>query len=192
MNRTLSPIAATLIMAAAAAALVAAAAHLPPAWIGRTTAVNLALLVGLAAYAALLTRLGGRGMGSLFGPIFILTSLLSVGGTPGGFAVPAAAALAWVRSGICFPGPIARRIPAEVVCGPAALLLIALILPPGPLGWVLGTWMFGLIQALYFGLFDIAEAARPGPMTAPGSPHHRAEVLLKEKKLERAFKELGL
>ena len=179
-------------MAAAAAALVAAAAHLSPAWIGRAAGVNLALLIALAAYAALLARLGGRCMGSLCGPILILASVLAVCGSPAGFAAPAAASLAWVRSGICFPGPIARRVLAEVACGPAALLLIFQLQPPGPLGWALGTWMFGLIQALYFVLVDTESAARPGPMTAPGNPNHRADVLLKEKKLERAFEELGL
>jgi hypothetical protein len=179
-------------MAAAAAALVAAAAHLSPAWIGRATGVNLALLIALAAYSVLLARLGGRGMGSLCGPIFILASVLAVCGSPAGFAVPAAASLAWVRSGICFPGPIARRAFAELICGPAALLLIFQLQPPGPFGWALGTWMFGLIQALYFVIGDVGSAARPEPEAAQRRPHDRAGALLMEKKLERAFEELGL
>ncbi len=192
MNRTLSPITATLIMAAATAVLVAAATNLPPGWIGRRSAASLALFIGLAAYSALLARWGGRSLGSLCGPFFILSSVLAVSGTLAGFAVPAAAALAWFRSGICFPGSIVRRVLAEAIAGPAALVLIALLHPPGPFGWVLGTWLFGLIQALYFVLVDIESAARPEPMAAQRSPHDRAGALLKEKKLERAFEELGL
>ena len=39
---------------------------------------------------------------------------------------------------------------AEALTCPAGLALVWLLQPPGPYGWALGIWMFGLIQALYF------------------------------------------
>jgi len=120
--------------------------------------------------------------------------VLAVAGSLAGFVIPAAAGLCWIRSGICFPGPIARRVVAETLTGGAGLLLCAVLQPPGLTGQVLGLWMFFLIQALYFVIIDTA----PGPRGegADRDPRQtvrsRVQALLREQKLERAFEELQL
>jgi hypothetical protein len=190
----MSPLVASVIFAAAAAALVAVATILPLRWIPRTSAANAAILLCLAAYAAFLARAAGRSLQALFAPLFMLSAVLVVAQSVSGFVVPAAAGLSWVRSGICFPGSMTRRLGAEAVACPAGLALVWLLQPPDPCGWALGTWMFGLIQALYFVIVD-TEATGLAETQAAGRHLHarrRAEALLREQRLARAFEQLGL
>jgi len=193
MNK-ISPITATLIFAAIAALLVAAVTSLPFVLISRATALNAALFVCLAAYAALLARWSGKGLRALFAPFLVLSAVLAVAGSVTGFVIPAAAGLSWIRSGICFPGPLGRRIFAEALAAASGLALVAVLRPTGLTGWALGLWMFFLIQALYF----VIIAAAPSPRCErPGQDrrqtvHSRVQALLREQKLERAFEELQL
>jgi hypothetical protein len=121
-------------------------------------------------------------------------AVLAVAGSLAGFVIPAAAGLCWIRSGICFPGPLVRRIFAEALTVAAGLALVGGLHPAGLTGWTLGLWMFFLIQALYFVIIDTA----PGPRgeSADRDPRQtvrsRVQALLREQKLERAFEELQL
>jgi hypothetical protein len=189
-----APVAISVIFAAAAALLVAALTLLPLRAVPRTSAINAAIFLCLAAYAAFLARSNGRSLRALFGPLFMLAAVLAVAGPVTGFVVPAAAGLSWIRSGICFPGSMPRRVCAEALTSAAGLALVWLLQPPGPCGWVLGMWMFGLIQALYFVVVDAEISGQPEPTGRERieKAHCRADLLLKEQKLERAFEELGL
>ena len=91
---------------------------------------------------------------------------------------------------IVHPGPSSLAADA---C-PAGLALVWLLQPPGPYGGALGMWMFGLIQALYFVAVDVKPTGQsePNARARIEKTHCRAEALLREKKLERAFEELGL
>ena len=194
MNKKISPVVATVMLAAAAALLLAAVASLPLRSIHRPAAANAAIFLCLAAYSVFLARSNGRSQRALFAPFFMLSAVLAVAGSVAGFAVPAAAGLSWVRSGICFPGSMARRLCAEAITCPAGLALAWLLQPPGPYGWALGIWMFGLIQALYFNIVDVErtcllEKKGQDKMT---QAHRRADALLREQRLARAFEELGL
>jgi hypothetical protein len=179
---------------AAAALLVAAALSLSPGFITRSTTMNAALLLCLAAYAALLARMSATPVRALAAPLLMLSAVLPVASSVGGFVVPAAAGLAWIRSGICFPGPAARRVVAEALTAGAGLALCAALRPSGAAGWALGLWMFFLIQALYFVVIDAAGFLRLEP---PGvgvgqALRRRARALLREQTLERAFAEMDL
>lgn len=194
MNQKISPVAASLIFAAASAALMAAVAILPLRSIHRPVAANAAIFLCLAAYSTFLARSSGRSLRALFAPFLMLSAVLAVAGSVTEFVVPAAAGLAWVRSGICFPGPTAGRVGAEALTGPAGLALVRLLQPPGACGWALEIWMFGILQALYFVIVDIGNA---GPLEKQvpdkiAQARRRAEALLKEQRLARAFEELGL
>jgi hypothetical protein len=183
-----------VIFAAAAAVLVAAVTILPLRAFPRTTALNAAIFLCLAAYSAFLARSSGRSLRALFAPLFMLAAVMAVAGSVTGFVVPAAAGLSWIRSGICFPGSMPRRVCAEAITSAAGLALVWLLQPPGPYGLPLGMWMFGLIQALYF---VVVAAERTGVPEKQGQDrmaktHPRADALLREQKLERAFEELGL
>ena len=192
--KKISPITATLIFAVLAALLVAAVTSPPLVLISRSSALNAAMFLCLAAYAALLCRLSGKGLRVLSAPLLILSAVLAVAGSVAGFVIPAAAGLCWIRSGICFPGPLVRRIFAEALTAAAGLALVTGLRPAGLTGWSLGLWMFFLIQALYFAIIDAAplshgERSGLGPRQTVRS---RVQALLREQKLERAFEELQL
>lgn len=194
MKSKITPAAASVIFAAAAALLFAAVMSLPLRMIYRPTALNTALFLGLAAYAGFLARLSEKNLRDLFAPFLIVSAVLVAAGSVTGFVIPAAAALSWVRSGICVPGSIPRRVFAETITCPAGLALAWVLQPPGLYGWTLSVWLFWLIQSLYF------LAVAPEPSRGPERPsrprsetaHRRTETLLREQKLERAFEELGL
>lgn len=194
MKSTSPPMAAALIFAAAAALLVAGALGLPLGLRPRPATLNAAMLLCLAAYAAMLARLSGKPLRAVSAPLLILAALLPVADSVGGFVVPAAAGLAWIRSGVCFPGPLGRRFAAEALTAGAGLFLCAALRPPGPAGWALALWMFFLVQALYFAFVDTA----PGSGTEPAGQEpraalrRRAQALLREQKLARAFEALQL
>ena len=194
MNRNFSPITASVIFAAAAGLLLAAVVSLPLRPIPRTTAANAAIFLCLAAYSVFLARSNGCRLQALFAPLFMLSAVLAAAGSIAAFVVPAAAGLSWLRSGICFPGSTARRLCVEALTCPAGLALVWLLQPPGPYGIALGIWMFGLIQALYFVAVEVEPTGLPekkghDKMT---QAHRRADALLREQKLARAFEELGL
>jgi hypothetical protein len=194
MNLKMSPVAASVIFAAAAAMLVATATILPLRPIPRTTALNAAIFLCLAAYSAFLARSSGRSLRALFAPLFMLAAVMAAAGSVTGFVVPAAAGLSWIRSGICFPGSLPRRVCAEAITCAAGLALVRLLQPPGPYGLPLGMWMFGLIQALYFVVIDVESGGQTEPPIREKieEAHCRADVLLREQKLERAFEKLSL
>ena len=160
MRHRISPLLVTVIFAAAAAALLAGAASLPLRSAHRPVAMNLSIFLCLAAYSAFLARVSGRNLRDLFAPLFLLAAVLAASGSVAGFALPASAGLSWLRSGICFPGPTARRVCAEALTCAGGLALTWLLLPQSPYGLALGMWMFGLVQALYFLALDVEHTGR--------------------------------
>jgi len=194
MNLKMSPVAASVIFAAATAVLMSIVTILPLRPILRTTALNAAIFLCLAAYSAFLARSNGRSLRALFAPLLMLAAVLAAAGSVTGFVVPAAAGLSWIRSGICFPGSLLRRVCAEAITCAAGLSLVRLLQPPGPYGLPLSIWMFGLIQALYVVVVDAESSGQTEPPIREKieEAHCRADVLLREQKLERAFEKLGL
>lgn len=183
----ISPITATATFGGAAALLSAGAISLPLHFVAWPARLNAMLFLCLAAYAALLARLSARPIRTFAAPILLLSAVLVSAASVTGFVIPAAAGLAWIRSGICFPGPVVRRAAAETFTLAAGLALCGVLRPSGTAGWALGLWMFFLIQALYFAFVDPAPARDPRQ-----SLRSRARALLREQKLERAFSELQL
>ncbi len=183
----ISPITATAIFGGLAALLSAGAISLPLHFVAWPARLNATLFLSLAAYAAWLARLSASPIRGLAAPLLLLSVVLVSAASVTGFVIPAAAGLAWIRSGICFPGPAARRAAAEILTLSAGLALTALLRLPGIAGWALGLWLFFLIQALYFAFVDLAPARDPRQ-----SLRSRAQALLREQKLERAFSELQL
>jgi hypothetical protein len=194
MNLKMSSVAASVVFAAGAAMLLAAAVFWPQRFIPRTTILNAAMFLCLAAYAVFLAWSSGRSRRALFAPLFMLATVSAAADSVTGFVVPAAAGLSWIRSGICFPGSLPRRVCAEAITCATGLALVRLLQPPGPYGLPLGMWMFGLIQALYFVGVDAESCGQTEPPIREKieEAHCRADVLLREQKLERAFEKLGL
>ncbi len=192
--KEISPITAGVIFAGVAALLSAGAISLPLHFVAWPARLNATLFLCLAAYAALLARLSARPIRTFAAPILLLSAVLVSAASVTGFVIPAAAGLAWIRSGICFPGPAARRAAAETLTLAAGLALCGVLRPSGTAGLALGLWLFFLIQALYFAFVDPAPAfggERPVRTLRQGL-HRRTQALLREQKLERAFSELQL
>lgn len=190
----ISPITATAIFGGLAALLSAGAISLPLHFVAWPARLNATLFLCLAAYAAWLARLSARPIRGCAAPLLLLSAVLASAASVTGFVFPAAAGLAWIRSGICFPGPVLRRAAAEILTLSAGLALTTLLRLPGIAGWALGLWLFFLIQALYFVFVDPAPAfggARPA-RDPRQSLRSRTQALLREQKLERAFSELQL
>jgi len=185
--KEISPITAGVIFAGVAALLSAGAISLPLHFVAWPARLNATLFLCLAAYAALLARLSASPIRGLAAPLLLLSVVLVSAASVTGFVIPAAAGLAWIRSGICFPGPSVRRAAAEILTLSAGLALTTLLRLPGIVGWALGLWLFFLIQALYFAFVDLAPARDPRQ-----SLRSRTQALLREQKLERAFSELQL
>jgi hypothetical protein len=63
--------------------------------------------------------------------------------------------LSWIRSGIFFKRkPLLKRLGVEMGLGLGSALLVSGATPGVTLVWALGVWLFFLIQALYFVLFE--------------------------------------
>jgi uncharacterized membrane protein len=84
--------------------------------------------------------------------LFLAAFLIS---SPSVFMFISLVMLSWIRSGVCFKEkPFLKRIGAEIGLGLVAGLLLSVTLPAVTIAWALGVWLFFLIQALYFVLFD--------------------------------------
>jgi hypothetical protein len=195
MKMTISPVTAALILAAAVTVEFVVAVTVSSRFLPWTAAVNLAMFLCLCLYGIFLARLSGQALRAIAAPLLILASVLAVAESPAGFVVPATAVLSWVRSGICFQGPIFRRLASETATCPAGLAWAALLHPADLLtGWAMGVWMFFLVQALYFLTIDPGEI-RATADTAPdgaAAARIRAAELLREQRLERVFAALEL
>ncbi len=141
------------------------------------------LIIGavIGLYALLLARWGRGGRLSVLFPALVLMAF-AVLGTHRGFLILALLVLGWVRSGICFPGPVTGRILAEAALGLGGGLLVQSFAPHTPVTWALGIWMFFLVQSLYFVLVAPGDDA-----DAPSGPdefedaRRRAEAILSGK-----------
>jgi hypothetical protein len=75
------------------------------------------------------------------------------------FLFTSLAILSWIRSGICFKRrPPLKRLGAEAGLCLAGGLLVYGAVPGATPAWALGVWLFFLIQALYFVLFEYQSA----------------------------------
>ena len=70
------------------------------------------------------------------------------------------AVISWIRSGICFPNPYGRKLTTELLLCVFGGIPVVFFTPVSTLAWVPGIWMFFLIQALYFVIFE-SQAATP-------------------------------
>jgi hypothetical protein len=115
--------------------------------------IQLSLWILLSGYAVLLSRWASRPLRSIGLPLLLLLLAAFLIESATVFLFSAIVMLSWIRSGTCFKRkPIVKRVAAEMGLGLASGLLGAV--PGVTLVWALGVWLFFLIQALYFVLFE--------------------------------------
>ena len=121
---------------------------------------QLALWMLLAGYGVLLSRWAPKSLKSISLPLLLLFLAAFLIRSTNAFLFTAFVMLGWIRSGICFKAkPFFKRWGAEIGLGLVAGLLVSGAVPNAATAWALGIWLFFLIQALYFVLFDYCSDA---------------------------------
>jgi len=151
---------------------------LPGMPVGFRPWLSFGLVWGLTAvYALMLVRWSGRGLAEIVFPLLVLGGVgaaLPRGGVALGLAL---AVLSWIRSGICYPRSGIQVLFREgLLCGGGGLVLAFWGLST-PLAWALGIWLFSLIQALFFVLFEHAARGAENP---PADPFDQARRRIEE------------
>jgi hypothetical protein len=109
----------------------------------------------LSGYAILLSRWASRPLRSMRLPLLLLLLSAFLIESTTVFLFTSLAILSWIRSGICFKKrPLLKRLGAEAGLCLAGGLLVYGAVPVATPAWALGVWLFFLIQALYFVLFE--------------------------------------
>ncbi len=171
------PIRNTVWLGAMAGLVMAGTTFLIAPLLGWTLTVNLTLAVIFVAYGRLLLHRADRGPGAALLAGAILVAVALTGRMPGYLAL-LLGMLSWLRSGVCFPGPMIPKAMAELALCLGGAALVAVFAPRTPLSWALGVWLFFLVQSLYFvGQSDGRASRDPGgdPFEAA---RRRAERLL--------------
>jgi hypothetical protein len=123
---------------------------------------RLSLWILLSGYAVLLSRWASRPLRSMSLPLLLLLLSAFLIESATVFLFTALAILSWIRSGICFKKkPLLKRLGAEAGLCLAGGLLVYGAVPGGTPVWALGVWLFFLIQALYFVLFENQSRLHP-------------------------------
>jgi hypothetical protein len=124
------------------------------------------LWVLLAGYAILMSRWSSKPLAAVRLPLVLLLIAAVLIPGPPGIVIATTGILGWIRSGIFFnQSPIATRYLVEIGLGLGASLPLYVVVPAVPLTGALGIWLFFLIQALYFVIFDY-QGIRAGRLEA--------------------------
>jgi hypothetical protein len=125
----------------------------------RPNAICLALWLFTAGYSILLCRWSRQKLMPASYPVLFLFLTVFLVQSTGAFFLLALAVISWVRSGLCFPQGRGIRFTVELFLCVAGGALITAFKPGSLLAWALGIWLFFLLQALYFAIFDGSIAA---------------------------------
>lgn len=132
-----------------------------------------------AAYALALVRWSGRSLPAVLFPLLVLGGVGAVLPRAGATFVLALGVLSWIRSGVCYPrSPLPALFREVLLCGGGGLVLV-LWDPTTPLAWALGIWLFSLVQALFFILFEPVPLSADVPPDPFDQARCRIEALLR-------------
>jgi hypothetical protein len=108
-----------------------------------------------SGYSIFLCRWAFKQLPSIVLPTFLMLLTAFFIQSTTAFTFMALVLLSWIRSGICFNRtPAGKRLAAEIGLGLGTGLAVSAVLPAATLTGALGVWLFFLIQALYFVLFE--------------------------------------
>lgn len=127
-----------------------------------------------AGYGILLTGWAFKPLASAAMPFFLLLFAAFFIQSTTIYLFAALGLLSWLRSGRCFNrAPVAKRFATEIGLGLSAGLAASAVLPAATLAGALGIWLFFLVQALYFVVFEY-----PGkrPDSVEVDPFERARM----------------
>ena len=143
-------------------------------WFYRPLAVNLTLWLFAAGYTLLLCLWSRQNLSPVSFPILFLFLTVFLAQSAAAFFYLALAGISWIRSGICYQERRGVRLAVELILGLAGGILVA-VFPPGSVSaWVLGIWLFFLLQALYFAIFGDISPTSDGQYEKDIDPFERA------------------
>jgi hypothetical protein len=156
----------TTIMIGGLGALTWCLVDLAPVGTAPRALLHTGLLWSLTAwYAGCLACWGRRGRSAVIFPLLVLALWCGYRPyTPVSVAM-AVAVIGWIRSGLCYPGPVRQTVGREGLIGGGGVLLVAALASGNSFSGAVGVWLFFLVQALYFVIFE----PRPGSAAAPAS-----------------------
>jgi hypothetical protein len=117
-------------------------------------AIGLALWLCVAGDAILMSRWSNSSLSSLTFPLMLLFLAIFLVKSVTAFWLLALLVIGWIRSGICFQTSPASRLGVEVVLIITGCFLAGAFTFGSTLAASLGVWMFFLMQALYFVIFE--------------------------------------
>jgi len=123
----------------------------------------LILWMSVAGYSLLLSRWRKKPILSSAFPLLLLLVMSFLVNSLAAYYLLSLVVLSWIRSGICFPNPYGRKLIAELLLCVFGGIPAVVFTPATASAWVPGIWMFFLIQALYFAIFEIKAIAPQDP-----------------------------
>ena len=140
----------------------------------RPNAICLTLWLFTAGYAVLLCRWSRQKLMSVSYPILFLFLTVFLVQSIGAFFFLALAVISWIRSGLCYPERRRIRLVVELFLCVAGGALVTVFTPGSALAWALGIWLFFLLQALYFAIFDSNTPSLDSQFEVEIDPFERA------------------
>ena len=140
----------------------------------RPSAISLTIWSFSAGYAFFLSLWSKNKVMPILFPLLVLLATAFLVKSIAAFFFMALAVISWIRSGICFQEHGAIKLVVELLLCVAAGVLITVFTPGSAFGWALGIWMFFLMQAVYFAIFDIKTATPSRKYEQAIDPFERA------------------
>ncbi|MGD8291347.1 MAG: hypothetical protein PVF37_06565 [Desulfobacterales bacterium] len=114
----------------------------------------LTLWLYTAIYALIVSRWAKNSVFSICYPLLLLLVMAFQTDSVTTFYLLSLTITSWIRNGICFRDSSGKQILVEaLLCGFGGILVIVYT-PESGLAWMSSIWMFFLIQALYFLIFE--------------------------------------
>ncbi len=117
----------------------------------------LPLWIFVAIYSGFLTRWSRKGFQAIIFPMLLILIAIPWVDSTTLFLVLIIGTLSWIRSGICFPTNMGKKLIIEALL---CLMTGGLLLSRQPISlltWSLAVWMLFLVQAFYFVFFDLKD-----------------------------------
>jgi hypothetical protein len=125
--------------------------------------IYLALWLSVAGYSLLLSRWNKKSILSSGFPLLLLFVMSFLVNSLAAYYILSLVILSWIRSEICSPNPDGRKLIVESLLCILGGVPVVVYTPAFAAAWVAGIWMFFLIQALYFTIFEIKAIAPEDP-----------------------------
>jgi hypothetical protein len=124
-------------------------------YVVRGPSVNhLILWLYAAGYSLLLARWSKNSILSTGFPLLLLLAMAFQVDSMAAFYLISSVIISWIRSGICFKNISALQWAVELLLCAFGGILVMVFTPVSAFAWMLGIWMFFLIQSLYFVIFE--------------------------------------